>query len=150
LIVNLGIVRKLKLKYACIGGKCAMRREIVELKGHIIDSMILPRVLDTIMDMKGDFEILEIRVGKTKMDESYCKMVVEGDDRLFEELEKLGVILPKKEVKVVPAPADKVLPNGFYATTHHTTYVYLNGRWRKVKNIGNGLCHCYRKWRTCL
>ena len=112
-----------------------MRREIVELKGHIIDSMILPKVLDTIMDMKGDFEILEIKVGKTKMDESHCKMIVEGDDRLFEELEKLGVILPKKEVKVVPAPADKVLPDGFYATTHHTTYVFINGEWKKVRNI---------------
>jgi len=110
-------------------------REIVELKGHIIDSMILPKVLDTIIEMGGDFEILELRVGKRKTDESYCKMVVEGDEKLFAELEKLGVILPKKEVKVAPAPADKVLPDGFYATTHHPTYVYINGEWKKVKNI---------------
>ncbi len=110
-------------------------REIIELKGHIIDSMILPKVLDTIMDMGGDFEILELEVGKTKTDESYCKMLVEGDEKLFEELEKLGAILPKKEVKVAPAPADGVLPDGFYATTHHPTYVYINNQWKKVKHI---------------
>ena len=110
-------------------------REIIELKGHIIDSMILPRVLDTIMDMGGDFEIIELRVGKTKTDESYCKILVEGDEKIFEELEKLGAILPKKEVRVSPAPADGVLPDGFYATTHHPTYVYINGQWKKVRHI---------------
>jgi lysine-ketoglutarate reductase/saccharopine dehydrogenase-like protein (TIGR00300 family) len=110
-------------------------RELVELKGHIIDSMILPKVLDTIIEMGGDFEILELRVGKTKTDESYCKMVVDGNEKLFEELEKLGVILPKKEVKTSPAPADRVLPDGFYATTHHPTYVFIGGEWKKVRNI---------------
>jgi len=42
--------------------------EVIELKGHIIDSLILPKVLDTIMDMRGSFEILKLDVGKTKTD----------------------------------------------------------------------------------
>jgi len=61
--------------------------EEVELKGHIIDSLILPRVLDTIMDMKGSFEILQLDVGKTKTDPSYCRMEVRGPPELFDELE---------------------------------------------------------------
>jgi lysine-ketoglutarate reductase/saccharopine dehydrogenase-like protein (TIGR00300 family) len=109
--------------------------EEIELKGHIIDSLILPRVLDTIMDMKGTFEILQLDVGKTKTDASYCKIEVKGPAELFDELEKLGALLPKKEVKSEPAPADGVLPDNFYGTTHHPTYVFQGGKWKEVKDI---------------
>ncbi len=111
-----------------------MRTE-VELRGHIIDSLTLPRVLDAIMEMGGDYEILELRVGKTKNDESYCRMLVDGDEKLFDELEKLGAELPKKEVRTEEAPADGILPDGFYATTHHPTYVYIGREWKKVRDI---------------
>lgn len=109
--------------------------EEIELRGHIIDSMILPKVLDTIMDMRGDFEILQLDMGKTKVDESYCKIRVKGSPELFDELERLGALLPRREVKAMPAPSDKVLPDNFYGTTHHPTHVYLNGDWRRVENI---------------
>ncbi|MFZ2455279.1 MAG: TIGR00300 family protein [Candidatus Altiarchaeia archaeon] len=107
----------------------------IELKGHIIDSLILPRVLDTIMDMKGSFEILQLDVGKTKTDASYCKIEVKGPAELFDELEKLGALLPKKEVRSEPAPADGVLPDNFYGTTHHPTFVFQGGKWKEVKDI---------------
>jgi len=110
-------------------------KEIIEIHGHIIDSLILPKILDTIMDAQGDFDILELRVGKTKTDESYAKIEVQGTEELFEELERLGAVLPKKEVMTVKAPADGILPDDFYGTTNHPTFVYLNGRWVKVKNI---------------
>lgn len=109
--------------------------EEIELKGHIIDSMILPRVLDTIMDLKGEFEILQLDVGKTKVDESYCRILVRGSPELFDELERLGALLPRKEVKTKPASKNRVLPDNFYGTTHHPTQVFLNGRWRPVKNL---------------
>jgi len=124
--------------------------EEIELKGHIIDSLTLPRVLDTIMDMKGSFEILHLDVGKTKTDPSYCKIMVKGSPELFDELEKLGALLPRREVKAEPAPADGVLPDNFYGTTHHPTHVFLNGKWKEVKDIemdciivienGNAVC----------
>ena len=109
--------------------------EEIELKGHIIDSLILPRVLDTIMDMKGSFEILQLDVGKTKTDPSYCKIEVKGSAELFDELEKLGALLPKKEVRSEQAPADGVLPDNFYGTTHHPTFVFQGGKWKEVKDI---------------
>ena len=40
----------------------------IELDGHIIDSGIVENVLDTILDMDGDFEILEFDVGTKKTD----------------------------------------------------------------------------------
>ena len=109
--------------------------EEIQLKGHIIDSLILPKVLDTVMDMRGDFEILELKVGKTKTEETFCRIMVSGPSELFDELERLGAILPKKEVRTEAAPADKVLPDNFYGTTHHPTFVFMKGRWRKVEDV---------------
>ena len=109
--------------------------EEIELKGHIIDSLILPKVLDTIMDMKGGFEILQLDVGKTKTDASYCKIAVKGSPELFDELEKLGALLPRKEVRTEEAPKDGVLPDNFYGTTHHPTFVYQGGKWKEVTDI---------------
>ena len=118
-----------------IPGKSGKISEEIELKGHIIDSMILPRILDAIMDMEGDFEILRLDVGKTKTSESYARIHVEGVPELFDELERLGALLPKKEIATLPAPKDKVLPDGFYSTTNHPTSVYRNGEWRNVEEL---------------
>ena len=50
----------------------------IELRGHIIDSLILTKVFDGIMDHGGSFEVLDIQVGKKKKDESYAKLLVIG------------------------------------------------------------------------
>jgi len=112
-----------------------MVKEEIELKGHIIDSLILPRVLDIIMDLEGNFQIMQLDVGKTKTDESYARILVEGPQELFDELERLGALLPREEIKTEPAPADKTLPDKFYGTTHHPTFVYLGGGWKPVKDL---------------
>jgi len=110
-------------------------KETIKLKGHIIDSLILPKVLDTIMDMKGNFEIIKLNVGKTKLDETYAEIEVEGSVEMFDELERLGAVLPKKEVATKKAPGDGILPDDFYGTTHHPTYIYMGGDWVEVKDI---------------
>ncbi|MEA1925130.1 MAG: TIGR00300 family protein [Candidatus Altiarchaeota archaeon] len=109
--------------------------ETIELRGHIIDSLTLPKVLDTVMEMEGNFEILQLDVGKTKTDESHCVMKVEGSRELFNELEILGALLPKKEVKTLKALGDSVLPDDFYGTTNHPTHVYMNGNWVQVEDL---------------
>jgi len=115
--------------------------EEIILEGHVIDSWILPRVLDVIMDLEGDFEFLEFRVGKRKTERSYIKMLIKGRDeehlnRLLSELRELGASLPEMERLVTePAPADGVLPSGFYSTTNHPTFVNLEGNWREVSDI---------------
>ena len=40
--------------------------EEIKLEGHIIDSLILPRVMDVIMDAGGNFDVLEVDVGTHK------------------------------------------------------------------------------------
>ncbi len=114
----------------------------VEFEGHLIDSMIFPRVLDSILDLEGEFEILEFRVGKRKTDTSYAKLLVMGRDEdhlreILTELHRLGGQIPDVEdVDVEIAPKDKVVPKGFYSTTNYPTYVKYRGEWLPVENIG--------------
>ena len=50
-----------------------MNKRIIELSGHIIDSMTLTRTMAIIMDKGGEFDILEIDVGRKKSDVSHAK-----------------------------------------------------------------------------
>ncbi len=118
-----------------------MKAKELEFEGHLIDSMILPKALDTILDLDGEFEILEFRVGKKKQDHSYARMIVFGRDdshldQILKELHKIGARVPEvEEVELAKAPADRVLPEGFYVTTNHPTFVRYRGEWLEVEDI---------------
>src|SRR5262249_61377184 len=53
--------------------------ETVELQGHIIDSLLLPKVLDEILTRGGKFELKEIRIGQKQSDPSYARVEVRAD-----------------------------------------------------------------------
>ncbi len=117
----------------------AMRE--IELKGHIIDSFILPKVFDTIMDMDGDFEVMEFEIGKKKEETSYARILIKGHDQkhldqILGELHKTGAYVPEiEEVEFLPAPKEKAVPDDFYSTTNHPTYIRYEGEWLEVKDI---------------
>jgi lysine-ketoglutarate reductase/saccharopine dehydrogenase-like protein (TIGR00300 family) len=112
----------------------------VEVEGHLIDSMILTRIMDLIMDLRGDFEVTEFRIGKRKAEQSYARLIVKGTsqehlDLMMKELLRLGAVRTKLvESKTESSPKDMVLPDGFYSTTNHPTSVFVNGKWLNVEN----------------
>jgi lysine-ketoglutarate reductase/saccharopine dehydrogenase-like protein (TIGR00300 family) len=112
----------------------------IELRGHIIDSLILPKVFDKILDMGGDYKILEFEIGKRKTDPSYAKILVIGKDErhvdeILNELRDLGAEIPEiEEVELQPAEKDMVFPEGFYSTTNHKTFIRFKGKWIEVEN----------------
>lgn len=113
----------------------------VELEGHIIDSGIMTRVFDTIMDMGGNFEIIVFNVGKRKTDPSYARLKVNADtdkelNAILSEIHRYGArLLEIRDVTIIPAEADRVVPKGFYSTTHHPTFVKYGGEWIPVRHI---------------
>ncbi|MGB9960469.1 MAG: TIGR00300 family protein [Candidatus Bathyarchaeales archaeon] len=119
-------------------GQC--EREI-EVEGHLIDSMILTRIWDRIIELGGDFETLEFRVGKHKTDTSYARILVKGKtpqhlESILKEIYHLGAVPYRTaEVTVAPAPADMVFPDNFYSTTNNPTQIYYKGEWIDVENI---------------
>ena len=55
--------------------------EIVELRGHIIDSYALPRIMDEVMDRGGEFVIQEIQVGRRKDEPSYARIQISAPNQ---------------------------------------------------------------------
>ena len=114
--------------------------QVIELEGHIIDSMILPQVMDEVIDRGGDFVVEEIRVGRRKSETSYARLELRADspeelDLLVQHARRLGATVPAVEqVRTEPAPADGVFPEGFYSTTNLETLVRLDGGWVQVEN----------------
>jgi lysine-ketoglutarate reductase/saccharopine dehydrogenase-like protein (TIGR00300 family) len=118
-----------------------MNQREIKLSGHIIDSLILPKALDAIMNQGGDFKILDFEIGKRKSDISKARIFVSADsptllNSILDELSELGASISEiKEVTLMESPKDKVVPSDFYSTTNHTTHILYDGDWLLVENI---------------
>jgi lysine-ketoglutarate reductase/saccharopine dehydrogenase-like protein (TIGR00300 family) len=116
-------------------------RRKVELRGHILDSHILPRVLDAVIEQGGDFTIEDISIGKTNKDPSYARLELKAPseavlDKVWEAIQPLGAVLVGEQDAVLrPAPQDGVFPEDFYVTTNLETRVRLPGGWVQVEGI---------------
>src|SRR5574337_1078928 len=95
----------------------------IEVRGHLIDSMILTKIFDIIMDLKGEFKVQEFEVGKEKTDESYAKLLIQGksEDHLNQILESVyregATSKVQQEITLKSASKDMVMPDDFYSTT---------------------------------
>jgi lysine-ketoglutarate reductase/saccharopine dehydrogenase-like protein (TIGR00300 family) len=116
-----------------------MSTETIEVTGHIVDSLVLAKILDTILDAGCDYEIDEVHIGKTSLDPSTARIAVTGDDAvlglLLDELQVHGANRTvQDDARLVPAERDGVLPTGFYSTTNLASDVRIDGTWLPVEN----------------
>jgi lysine-ketoglutarate reductase/saccharopine dehydrogenase-like protein (TIGR00300 family) len=116
-----------------------MASEVVEVEGHIIDSLILAKILDVIVDAGGDYRMLDDDIGRTSVDPSRARLEVVADDdvlpALIAELHVHGANrVTTTDATLEFADTDGVLPPGFYATTNLPTEVRVGGRWLAVAN----------------
>ena len=118
-----------------------MEKRNIELSGHIIDSLILTKTMAIIMDKGGEFNILDIEVGRKKSDTSWARIEVSAEspellNSILDELSVLGASIDEiKEVNLVASEKDKVAPEGFYSSSNHVTHVYYDGNWIPVEDI---------------
>ncbi|MDW0282976.1 MAG: TIGR00300 family protein [Nitrososphaeraceae archaeon] len=121
-------------------------KQEIEVKGHLIDSMILTRIFDKIMDLKGDFQVLEFSVGKKKKDSSYARLLIQGNDRdhlhqILESVYREGAQpVSVQEVMLEPADEDMVMVDNFYSTTNNATQIYYDGSWINVQEMMMDKC----------
>ncbi|MCU1448329.1 MAG: bifunctional protein conserved domain protein, partial [Acidimicrobiales bacterium] len=117
-----------------------MASEAVEVEGHIIDSLILAKVLDTIVDAGADYRMVDVTIGRTSTDTSRARIEVVADDEellaaLLAELQLHGANrVAVEDARLVPSDTDGVLPESFYSTTNLPTQVRIQGRWVDVEN----------------
>ena len=118
----------------------------IEVSGHLIDSSILTKIFDKIMDLKGEFNVEEIDIGSKKKDHSYARLTITGNDQLhLDEILKTiyregATSKIQKEIKLKKSPKNFVMPDNFYSTTNNHTQVFLNEKWIVVGNMMMDKC----------
>jgi lysine-ketoglutarate reductase/saccharopine dehydrogenase-like protein (TIGR00300 family) len=124
-----------------IGYFLPMVSETIELRGHIIDSLILPKVLDEILRAGGTFKIEQIKIGQRRADQSRARIEVSAPshetlDELVLRLRQHGAEVAKRaDVQLAKAPTDGVFPRDFYVTTNQQTFVRVDGKEIEVRPV---------------
>ncbi|MGY1603394.1 ornithine cyclodeaminase, nickel-pincer nucleotide-dependent [Geodermatophilus sp. SYSU D00815] len=110
----------------------------VALTGHLMDTGILARVLDDVLEYGGDYRIESLDLGREHEDESRALVSVrtaDADllDRILMRLQTHGAnAVDPGTATLRPAPADGVFPEDFYSTTNLDTFVRLDREWIPV------------------
>ena len=118
----------------------------IEVRGHLIDSLILTKIFDGVMDLDGEFEVKKIQIGSKKKDESYAKLLIIGKnqqhlDKILQLVYREGATAKiQKQVMLKPASKNCVMPDNFYSTTNNQTQIFLNGKWIQVDNMMMDKC----------
>lgn len=121
-------------------------QHIIEVKGHLIDSMILTKIFDIIMDLQGEFQVQKFSVGKKKKDASYAKLLIQGKskehlDQILQAVYREGAISKiQQEVVLNATQKDMVMPDDFYSTTNNHTDIFYKGKWIRVENMMMDKC----------
>jgi lysine-ketoglutarate reductase/saccharopine dehydrogenase-like protein (TIGR00300 family) len=116
-----------------------MFSETIKLHGHIIDSLILPKVLDQILTHGANFKISDIKIGQKRADQSFARIEVsaetgEGLDELILRLRQHGAeVAERADAQLAPAPADGVFPPEFYVMTNQQTFVRCDAKEIEVR-----------------
>lgn len=114
------------------------RRVIAE--GHLIDTGLMSRYLDVVVENGGSYELVRFDIGRTVSDFSRMEMSVSAPEpaglaRILENLVALGCHLVEDGEPVVLRRSEKdgTVPDDFYSTTNHRTRVFHAGRWLEVR-----------------
>lgn len=78
-----------------------MVSETIELRGHIIDSLILPKVLDQIVTQGASFNIVEFKIGQKRVDQSLARIEITAPTQA--ELDELVQRLHAQGAEVIRA-----------------------------------------------
>ena len=79
-----------------------MVTETVTMKGHIIDSLIFAKVLDTILQFGGTFDISKIEIGTRREDPTMAKISIQAEspallERILQAIQPHGAVIEKIE-----------------------------------------------------
>ena len=109
--------------------------EEIEVRGHIIDSLILPKILDLITMAGGAFQIKDINIGHQRSDPSFALVEVRAEtaNQLESILSTAGdhgaVRVSDRDCETAVADLDGAFPEGFYSTTNQRTEIRLDREW---------------------
>ncbi|GAA4751365.1 TIGR00300 family protein [Modestobacter marinus] len=112
---------------------------VVTLSGHLMDTGILARVLDDVLEYGGDYRIQSLELGREHQDASRALVEVSASgpellDRILMRVQVHGAnAVDPGTATTRPAPSDGVFPEDFYSTTNLETLVRLDREWLRVQ-----------------
>lgn len=132
--------------------------EVVEAQGHLIDSHLMERIFDTVVEFGGKFEVEHFSIGRTNSDPSALRLRIESAshedlDRMLNQLLGLGCApVDGGDAELKIADNDKCAPEDFYSTTNQRTLVRVNNQWLEAQNqrmdamvvVRDGVAQCRR------
>lgn len=118
-----------------------VQSRVIHLEGHLLDSGLVNRALDTIVSGGGSFQVLNFNLGKQRQDHSTAEVKVSAPgqmvmDDIMGQLIDLGAVSIPQEA--TPAALEAVVqagvaPDDFYVTTIYPTEVLIGDHWFKVE-----------------
>ena len=115
-----------------------MFQETVEAQGHLIDSHIMERIFDTVVEYQGRFEVEVFQIGRTNSEPSHLRLRIETPsgalmEKVLGQLLGLGCTpVDSRDAEVRVVERDCCAPEDFYSTTNQRTEVRLGGTWITV------------------
>ncbi|MCT7976981.1 TIGR00300 family protein [Laspinema olomoucense] len=114
----------------------------IRLEGHLLDTGLINRALDTIVEGGGSFQVLNFNLGEQRQSTSTAEVKVSAPshgvmEEILAQLIDLGAVdLPQDErdAKLEPVQQKGVAPDDFYVTTIYPTEVRIKGEWVRVLN----------------
>ena len=114
----------------------------LSMEGHLLDSGLINRALDLIVEGGGSFQVLSFDLGEQRQSTSRAQIRVSAPDHevmeeLMSQLIDLGAVtLPNDVRDAVLAPITQagVAPDDFYTTTIYPTEIRVQGEWVRVAN----------------
>jgi lysine-ketoglutarate reductase/saccharopine dehydrogenase-like protein (TIGR00300 family) len=133
-------------------------QEAVETEGHLIDSHIMERIFDTVVEYNGRFEVEQFRIGRTNSDPSFLRLKVEAPtadsmETILQQLLGLGcTLVDSADAALSVIERDRCAPEDFYSTTNHRTLVRQGQQWIPVEDqrmdalivVAGGQARCRR------
>lgn len=114
----------------------------IRLEGHLLDTGLINRALDAIVEGGGSFQVLNFNLGEQRQSTSTAEVKVSAPshivmEEILAQLIDLGAVdLPQdqRDAKLDPVQQNGVAPDDFYVTTIYPTEVRINGNWVRVEN----------------
>jgi len=114
--------------------------EDVQISGHIIDSLILPKVLDLITAGGGTFRVKNFTIGQARDNPSFALIEVRAPSaevlrHLLAQIGDHGAVpTAQQDCQFEGADIAGAFPEAFYSSTNQRTEVRVAGQWIEVAN----------------
>ncbi|HEY9882540.1 MAG TPA: TIGR00300 family protein [Thermosynechococcaceae cyanobacterium] len=120
----------------------AIESRVIQLEGHLLDSGLVNRALDLIVEGGGSFQVLNFRLGEQRQSTSSAEVKVTAPshtvmETIMSQLIDIGAVAVPQEIcdcTLETAPKAGVAPDDFYVTTIYPTEVRVQNQWVRVQN----------------